>query len=777
MKNYRQLIRELPSKTVVMAVGSFNPPTAVNEMTFKLVKKLVESHNAEHVIYITENKNDLPVDRKIHFLNLMFKGLNFVPLTEGNLVEEIGGLKSRYKNVVVVTSEEKSKLFESMSVVSAPVDSNASKIKSFVTKGDYTSFKAAMPSSLRDIDARRLMNEMRQTYGLELLKEDVRFSIDSLRDKYFKGEIYQIGDIVESAGSQYEIMDRGSNYLVVVDNTGNLHRKWVKDVSLVEAVKKPTGELKKACWKGYTAVGLKTKNGRKVPNCVPESVLNPSDVHKDYTEKSKTLQDLSRNKDVDQKSVQQRRLDLDKEYAKHKLKEEVDESQVCYKGYTSKNMHHCSDLAKAFKLAAIDAADPIAMLNAIKTTDTYLELHNERGDNPSIEQLKTWKYAHIKAQEALQKIGHFDAHQEQWLKDKEALDKMLAPHGLNENLEIGKHSNANLERSYMTYRDFMKVNKVQPGFVKDTRIDQNPIEPNVSQQIDDLEPQWPRHVQTKVGSTLATRDHLRRQKVQYATEEVQIDEISQKTAGSYLDKVTKQELSKHGMQHDMYGKLSKNRQKGVSNAFKRLQVDKEGKPVYHLVTKEEYVDEDAKSLKAQADKHTEKALAANKAGDDEKVRYHQAQVAKIKAKMSKLTEEVDDKDTITFDIPLLIRVLEMTREDVKSDASLHKVVEKLIAIRNKGVLTMDDYKMIAQLKEQYMPMSLSGEIGDEIGNDKIKKVKTLPPKLMPKDDSKRLGGGHRDHTFSAFMEKQKVKTKENADYKFTDLMKHQQTGE
>jgi hypothetical protein len=163
MKNYRQLIRELPSKTVVMAVGSFNPPTAVNEMTFKLVKKLVESHNAEHVIFITENKNDLPADRKIHFLNLMFNGLNFVPLTEGNLAEEIGGLKSRYKNVVVVTSEEKSKLFESMSVVTAPVDSNASKIKSYVTKGDYTSFKAAMPTSFRDIDARRLMNEMRQS--------------------------------------------------------------------------------------------------------------------------------------------------------------------------------------------------------------------------------------------------------------------------------------------------------------------------------------------------------------------------------------------------------------------------------------------------------------------------------------------------------------------------------------------------------------------------------------------------------------------------------------
>lgn len=27
---------------------------------------------------------------------------------------------------------------------------------------------------------------------------------------------------------------------------------------------------KKACWKNYKMVGTKTKNGRKVPNCVPK---------------------------------------------------------------------------------------------------------------------------------------------------------------------------------------------------------------------------------------------------------------------------------------------------------------------------------------------------------------------------------------------------------------------------------------------------------------------------------------------------------------------------
>jgi hypothetical protein len=42
------------------------------------------------------------------------------------------------------------------------------------------------------------------------------------------------------------------------------------DEDLMEKVKEPTGALKSACWKGYTAVGMKMKNGRKVPNCVPK---------------------------------------------------------------------------------------------------------------------------------------------------------------------------------------------------------------------------------------------------------------------------------------------------------------------------------------------------------------------------------------------------------------------------------------------------------------------------------------------------------------------------
>lgn len=64
-----------------------------------------------------------------------------------------------------------------------------------------------------------------------------------------------------------------------------------------------------------------------------------------------------------------------------------------------------------------------------------------------------------------------------------------------------------------------------------------------------------------------------------------------------------------------------------------------------------------------------------------------------------VNEAVDKKDTVTMDIPLLIRVLELAREDIKSDVNLHKVVEKLISIRNKGALTMDDYNTISHIKE------------------------------------------------------------------------------
>ena len=61
-------------------------------------------------------------------------------------------------------------------------------------------------------------------------------------------------------------------------------------------------------------------------------------------------------------------------------------------------------------------------------------------------------------------------------------------------------------------------------------------------------------------------------------------------------------------------------------------------------------------------------------------------------------EEADAKDVVSMDIPLLIRVLEFIREDVKTDMDLHRVVENLIDLRTQGVLTMDDYEKAVAIK-------------------------------------------------------------------------------
>ena len=66
----------------------------------------------------------------------------------------------------------------------------------------------------------------------------------------------------------------------------------------------------------------------------------------------------------------------------------------------------------------------------------------------------------------------------------------------------------------------------------------------------------------------------------------------------------------------------------------------------------------------------------------------------------KVKESTDPKDTVTVDVPLLIRLLELAREDIKTDVDLHNVVERIVSLKNKGVLSMQDYDQIVSKTEQ-----------------------------------------------------------------------------
>ena len=62
----------------------------------------------------------------------------------------------------------------------------------------------------------------------------------------------------------------------------------------------------------------------KLDAIVSETALNPKDPQGDYAAKSKTLQDLEKNKDVDPEAIKQRKLDLDKEARAKGVNEEFE---------------------------------------------------------------------------------------------------------------------------------------------------------------------------------------------------------------------------------------------------------------------------------------------------------------------------------------------------------------------------------------------------------------------------------------------------------------------
>lgn len=258
MKKFKQLIKELPSKKVVFAFGRFQPPTIGHELLVNAVKKVAGKD--AHVIYASHTqdakKNPLSVDRKVYYLKRMFPGTNFMAAggETRTLIEVAKQLNKKYKNLVMVAGSDrvpeykrlletyngKEFHYDTVEVVSAgerdPDADDASgmsgtKMREAAKKGDFKLFKSGLPHTITTVDAKRLMNEIRDGMGVDKIKESVKFEVSSLREKYHNGEIFLIGECVEDEQGVYEILDRGTNYLTVVDSEGTMQKKWITEVS------------------------------------------------------------------------------------------------------------------------------------------------------------------------------------------------------------------------------------------------------------------------------------------------------------------------------------------------------------------------------------------------------------------------------------------------------------------------------------------------------------------------------------------------------------------
>lgn len=306
MKNYKQLVKSLPNKTIVFAFGRFNPPTSGHELLVKAVKKLASMHNADHAIYASKTQNSkkdpLSLDKKIEYLNLLFPNTNFIGASQNipTFIHAVKELNKKYKNLIMVAGSDRVSEYKSIldkyngkefnyiyiQVISAgerdpdadnATGMSATKLRSIAAKGDLEQFKKGLPSHIRDLDSRRLMNDIRVGLGLDIIKEQIKLSNDEVREAYYRGDIFHEGEIVESNGQLYTIIKRGSNHLLVEDETGMRFSKWIKDVNQIENISenltkktiKTTDKLKVA---RIIATFLGNEDAEKSSN--PEQLIN-----------------------------------------------------------------------------------------------------------------------------------------------------------------------------------------------------------------------------------------------------------------------------------------------------------------------------------------------------------------------------------------------------------------------------------------------------------------------------------------------------------------------
>jgi hypothetical protein len=303
MKDYRQLIKELPSTTLVCALGDFDPPTTAHELLVKTVNRLAEQKNTDHVIYASTKDSLIQEEKKEQYLKLMFPKTKFKSVNESKINNLLEELCKKYKKIVIVAGSEQVTALKKLVKENTPIqiiaineknpDANYAKMKQLAVKGLYEEFKKKLPSTIRELDGRRLMNDVRHGLGLDPVKEQLVLVKDKLREEYFRGEIFKEGDIVESNGEQFTIVKRGSNHLLLKEESGKLVSKWIQDVkpmedkAMNEGVIQPNGTDKLEPSTSDTGAKAETKPKGKVKGFMTFYNFDTKDPVKEETDPAK----------------------------------------------------------------------------------------------------------------------------------------------------------------------------------------------------------------------------------------------------------------------------------------------------------------------------------------------------------------------------------------------------------------------------------------------------------------------------------------------------------
>lgn len=252
---------------VVITFGRFNPPSIGHENLINAVQEQAEELDAEYRIYPsrTSDGKQNPLDFKVKYniLQHIFPehAENIIndPENGDNIYDILSSLQDEgYHHVVIVCGDENVQRYEKIAqkyngdvydfygveVVGANMEDpdndksdgiTSAMMRKAALENDYETFKQGLPENVSKKECRAIYRQVRDSLNLkeELWKISPSLDLKNLREEYFRGNIFNLGENVQDTitGITGKIVTRGSNYVIFVDEQKKIHRTWIKDLS------------------------------------------------------------------------------------------------------------------------------------------------------------------------------------------------------------------------------------------------------------------------------------------------------------------------------------------------------------------------------------------------------------------------------------------------------------------------------------------------------------------------------------------------------------------
>jgi len=266
-KDTSQVPRNEGGKSIVITFGRFNPPHTGHLKLMDRVADEAYKSGADYMIYPSHSqdskKNPFDLSTKHNVMSQMFphhsQNIANDPNSGKNIFDVLKDLHANgYDDVKVVVGDDRVKEFSNITskyngktynfgkldVISAGARDDksddvegmsASKMRQAASDNDYDAFKKGLPKDLKSKEAKSIYMQLRKSMNLEeqLWQIAPKLDYNSLREEYYQENIFNVGDIVESltTGIEGEIIVRGANYIIMMDEEGRTFRQWLDSIT------------------------------------------------------------------------------------------------------------------------------------------------------------------------------------------------------------------------------------------------------------------------------------------------------------------------------------------------------------------------------------------------------------------------------------------------------------------------------------------------------------------------------------------------------------------